>query len=521
MAEKAANTVETKTAKAAETSKGLGIDDMAVFCKKKGFVFPSSEIYGGMAGFFDYGPLGTEMKNNLKQEWWRFHVQSRQDVLGIDGSIICNPKVWVASGHAEKFGDVLVEDLKTHERFRADVLIEEALRIHADGLSPEDLGKLIKENNVKSPKGNELSNPRQFNLMFTTNVGPVQSENSKAYLRAETAQIIFSEFKNVYETGRIKLPFGIAQMGRAFRNEIAPRHFLFRCREFEQMEIEYFVHPDKKDDCMFIEEVIEDKMNILSVDMQTKGQEEKNISVKQALDKKIIQSPWHAYWLAKELQWFARYGANPDNLRIRQHGKDELAHYSTDCWDLEYRFPWGWKELEGIADRSDFDLQQHIKHSKKDLSIYDEETKKKVVPHVVAEPSLGVDRSFLVFMFDAYDDDKERGNIVLRLHPKFAPYKAAVLPLVNKLESKARAVYDSIKEEMTCYYDKSGSIGRRYARQDEIGTPYCITIDFETLDNEEITIRDRDTTAQTRVKISDLKETMRKLINDEIKFSEL
>jgi len=505
----------------AEKEAGLSIDDMAVFCKKKGFVYPSSEIYGGMAGFFDYGPYGAELKNNIKQDWWKFHVQSREDIVGIDGSIISNPKVWIASGHAAHFGDILVEDLKTHERFRADTLIEETLKIQADGLSAADLGKLIKENNVKSPKGNALSEPRQFNLMFTTNVGPIQSEESKAYLRAETAQIIFAEFKNVYETSRLKLPFGIAQMGKAFRNEIAPRNFLFRCREFEQMEIEYFIHPKKHNDCPYTEEVMVEILNIYSEEMQEKQQKEKEMTVKEALSKGIIKSPWHAYWLATELRWFINLGAKRENFRIRQHKKDELAHYSSDCWDLEYNFPWGWKELQGIADRSDYDLQQHMKHSKKDMSIFDEESKEKVIPNVVAEPSLGVDRSFLVFMFDAYDDDKKRGNIVLHLHPKLAPIKAAILPLVNKLEGKAKEIYDSLKQEFFCFYDRSGSIGRRYARQDELGTPFCITVDFDSLDKHDVTIRDRDSTEQVRVKIKELKETIRKLLSSELNFKDL
>jgi glycyl-tRNA synthetase len=507
--------------KAKKEVQGLTIDEMATFCKRKGFVYPSSEIYGGLAGFFDYGPYGTELKNNIKNEWWKVHVQSRQDIVGIDGSVITNPKVWVASGHAAEFGDVLVEDLKTHERFRADLLIEEQKGLQCDGLSAEDLGKLIKENDIKSPKGNELSEPRQFNLMFTTNVGPVQDDDSKAFLRAETAQIIFAEFKNVFETSRLKLPFGIAQMGKAFRNEIAPRNFLFRCREFEQMEIEYFIHPKQHGECGFIEDVSGEKLNVYSAEMQEKKQDAQEMTVKQALDKKVFKSPWHAYWLATEVKWFCDLGAKPENFRLRQHGKDELAHYSTDCWDLEYNFPWGWKELQGIADRSDFDLQQHMKHSKKDMSVFDEDSKEKVVPHVVAEPSLGVDRSFLVFLYDAYHDDKERGNIVLHLHPKLAPIKVAVLPLVNKLNDKAKEVYDMLKDELFCYYDKAGSVGRRYARMDELGTPFCVTVDFDSLENNDVTIRDRDTTEQARVSIQDLKLMLRDLINGDIKFGEL
>jgi glycyl-tRNA synthetase len=417
----------------------------------------------------------------------------------------------------------MVECKKCHERMRADHLVEEQLKIEAEGLSPEDFGKLIKENKVKCSKcgSEELDEPKTFNLLFKTSVGAVEGEKATAYLRGETAQIIFAQFRNIYEISRLKLPFGIAQMGTAFRNEIAPRHFLFRCREFGQMEIEYFIHPKKHGECPYIDEVKSDKLVVYSAEMQEKKQKEKEMTVKQALDKKIIKSPWHAYWLATEHNWFVGLGAKKKNLRVRQHRKDELAHYSTDCWDLEYRFPWGWKELEGIADRSDFDLQQHMKHSKKDLSIYDEETKEKIVPHVVAEPSLGVDRSFLVFMFDAYDDDKKRGNIVMHFHPKLAPIKVAVLPLVNKLVQKSRDVFDLLKGEMFCFYDKSGSVGRRYARMDELGTPFCVTVDFESLKDEDVTIRDRETTEQVRVKIKDLKETLRRLINGELLFQDL
>jgi len=501
----------------------LNIDDMATFCKRKGFVFPSSEIYGGMAGFFDYGPYGTELKNNLKNEWWKFHVQSREDIVGIDGSIICNPKVWVASGHVSGFGDVLVECKKCHERARADHLLEEQLGINADGLSPEDFGKLIEENDIKCAKcgSTELDTPKTFNLLFKTSVGAVEGDKAVAYLRGETAQIIFSAFKNVFETGRLKLPFGIAQMGKAFRNEIAPKQFLFRCREFEQMEIEYFIHPKQHGECPYVDAVMDEKLLVYSAPMQADGKDAVMMTVKDALAKGVFKSPWHAYWLATEQRWFLDLGARPENFRVRQHNEKEMAHYSSDCWDLEYHFPWGWKELQGIADRSDFDLSQHAEHSKKDMSIFDEESKEKVVPNVVAEPSLGVDRSFLVFMFDAYDDDKERGNIVLHLHPKLAPIKVAVLPLVNKLNDKAREVYDLLKQDIYCFYDKSGSVGRRYARMDELGTPYCVTVDFDSLDKDDVTIRDRETTEQKRISLADLKQTLADLITGQVKFQDL
>jgi len=501
----------------------LTIEDMATFCKAKGFVFPSSEIYGGYAGFFDYGPLGAELKNNLKQHWWKTFVQKREDVVGIDGSIITNPKVWIASGHVECFEDIMLECSKCKHRVRGDHLIEDQLKIVADGLSKEDINKLVQENNIKCPtcKG-DLEEGRQFNLMFETNVGPVQSDTSKSYLRPETAQVIFADFKLVTDTSRLKLPFGIAQMGRAFRNEISPRDFLFRCREFEQMEIEYFINPEKADDCPYMDEVNDHKLFIYSSDMQEKKQKEKMMTIKDALKKKMIQTKWHAYWLALSHKWFISLGATADKFRIRQHLPTEKSHYATDTWDLEYKFPFGWKELQGMANRTDFDLQQHMKHSKKDMGLYDEETKKKIVPHVVAEPSQGVDRAFLVFMFDSFVDDKKRGNKVLKLSTKLAPIKFTICPLIKKLSEKAREVYKILNEDHNCFYDESGSIGRRYARQDEIGTPYCITIDFETIEKDDaVTIRNRDTTEQKRIKLDKLQEICWKLMNNKISFAEL
>jgi len=501
----------------------MTIEDMAVFCKSKGFVFPSSEIYGGYSGFFDYGPLGSELKNNMKQQWWKTFVQTRQDVVGIDGSIITNPKVWVASGHVDCFEDVMLECTKCKHRVRGDQLLEETLKIAADGLNKEDITKLVKENNIKCPscKG-ELGEGKQFNLMFQTNVGPIESDSAKAYLRPETAQIIFADFKLITETSRLKLPFGIAQMGRSFRNEISPRDFLFRCREFEQMEIEYFIHPEKGNDCPFIDEIKDHKILIYSSDMQQKKKDAVEMTIKDALKKKVIQTSWHAYWLATAHKWFIDLGAAADKFRIRQHLPTEKSHYATDTWDLEYNFPFGWKELEGMANRTDFDLKQHMEHSKKDMSIFDDDTQTKVVPHVVAEPSLGTDRAFLVFMFDAYHDDKERGNKVLKLSPKLAPIKVAVFPLIKKLNDKSKEIFDMLKDDFNCFFDVSGSIGRRYARQDEIGTPYCVTIDFDTIEKDDsVTLRDRDTTEQKRIKISDLLETLEKLLKGKLKFSEL
>ena len=500
----------------------INIDKMATFCKQKGFIYPSSEIYGGISGFFDYGPLGSELKNNIKQAWWKFHVQDREDIVGIDGSIITHPKVWVASGHVENFEDVMLECTKCRERYRGDVLIEDMLKIQADGLKADDINKLVKQNNINCPKcKSPLGEAAPFNLMFQTNVGPKAAKDSVAYLRPETAQVMFVDFKYIVENARLKLPFGIAQIGRAFRNEISPRNFLFRCREFEQMEIEYFIHPEKSNDCPFLKSVESHEIFVWSEEMQKKKQKEKKMKIKEALEKGIIKTAWHGYWLATEHKWFISLGADPDKFRIRQHLSEEKSHYALDTWDLEYNFPFGWKELQGMANRTDFDLQQHIKHSKKDLSLFDEQEKKKIVPHVVAEPSQGVDRAFLVMMFDAYNQDpkdKERDWVVLKLNPKTAPIKVGIFPLVNKLEDDAREVYESLKTLFTCQFDRSGAIGRRYARADEIGIPYCVTFDFDSREDKSVTIRDRDSTKQVRVKIEDLKNTLYQLIVGEIEF---
>ncbi|MBT3304015.1 glycine--tRNA ligase [Candidatus Woesearchaeota archaeon] len=458
----------------------LSIDEMASFCKKKGFVYPNSEIYGGMAGFFDFGPLGSELKKNLKDAWWKYHVQSREDIVGIDGSIITHPKVWKASGHVDCFTDVYVVCKKCKKENKLD---------------KSEVGK------VKCECGGDYAVEGDFNLMFKTAVGP--GKGVESYLRPETAQLMFVDFKLVAENARMKLPFGIAQIGRAFRNEISPRNFIFRDREFEQMEIEYFIHPDSINDCPFVKEVEDVKINVYSAEMQEKNEKMEPMKLKDALGKNIIKSPWHAYWLGTELRFFLELGCNGTNFRIRQHEKDEKAHYSTDCWDLEYKFPFGWKELQGIADRGQFDLKNHIEQSGKDLSLYDEEKKEKVIPAVVAEPSLGVERSFLVLMYEAYEDDKKRGNIVLHFNNKLAPTKVMIFPLVNKLKEEAREVFEELRNEFICKFDSSGSIGRRYARADEEGTPFCVTVDFE--EDGCVTVRDRDSTEQERVKIDELK----------------
>jgi len=484
----------------------LTIEEMAVFCKRKGFVYPNSEIYGGLSGFWDFGHLGVELKNNIKNEWWKYHVQEREDIVGIDGSIITHPKVWEASGHIKNFEDVMLICSNCKEKIRADQYIDEKLNINVEGYGSKEIEEIVKKTKIKCHKcGSYFEEIKDFNLMFKTSVGPKEDKSSIAYLRPETAQVIFTDFRLVADNARLKLPFGIAQVGKGFRNEISPRDFIFRCREFDMMEIEYFVHPDKLE-CPYIKEVLNQELSFYSTAMQEKKKNPLLMKVKDALRRNMV-SEWHAYWLAIEQKWFIDLGAKPENFRVRQHLKKEKSHYALDTWDLEYNFPFGWKELQGIANRTDFDLQQHMQASGKDLRIYDEETKDKIIPYVIAEPSLGVERAFLVFMFDAYTFDKKRDNVVLKLHPKLSPVKIGVFPLVSnkpQLTKKAKEVYNNIKKYFNVFYDESGSIGRRYSRQDEIGTPLCVTIDFDSIKKNDVTIRDRDSTKQIRVKIKDL-----------------
>ncbi len=491
----------------------IPIDEMAVFCKKKGFVFPNSDIYGSFAGFWDFGPLGVELKNNIKKHWWKTFIQDRPDMAGIDGAIINHPKVWEASGHTACFGDIILTCSKCHGKQRADHFVEEQLKLDAGGLKADDINRIVKEKGLRCPncKAN-FEDAKDFSLMFETNVGPAKDKSAIAYLRPETAQLIFTNFKAVAETARLKLPFGIGQIGKAFRNEISPRDFLFRSREFEQMEIEFFVHPDKTNDCPFFEDIKNLKVNILA----TKEKNAKTTTFEEIA--KNLTSRWHAYWLALSYKWFVDLGIKKENLRVREHRKDELAHYAKACFDIEYDFPFGWKEVHGNADRTAYDLNQHIKASGKDLAFYDEETKQKVVPYVASEPSQGVERAFLAFLYDAYNDDKKRGNIVLKLHPELAPVKMGIFPLVNKLDAEAKALFNELKMEFPCTFDRSGSIGRRYARADEIGIPYCITIDFDSLKDKKVTIRDRGTTKQIRIPIKELKETLRKLLSNKMEF---
>ncbi|MEK6872829.1 MAG: glycine--tRNA ligase [Nanoarchaeota archaeon] len=477
--------------------KNISIEELASFCKRKGFVYPSGEIYGRLGGFFDFGPLGVELKNNIKNEWWRYHVIQREEVVGIDGSIITNPKVWEASGHIASFTEIAVKCKKCGYKTKIDKHeLEKAKCEKCQG---------------------EYENKGIFNPMFTIQIGPIKEDSITAYLRPETAQLIFSNFKLIQENSRLQLPFGIAQIGKAFRNEISPREFLFRTREFEQMELEFFVNPKIK--CHYIEEIKNICILIYDEKAQLENKEPKLMDVYEAYKKGIIKTDWHAYWIAKEYEWFVSLGANPNNFRVRQHKNDEKSHYSIETWDLEYLFPMGWRELQGFANRGNFDLSQHQKYSKTNLSIDD--NGEKILPHVVCEPSLGVERAFLVFMLDNYFYDNIRQNIVLKLNPKLAPIKAAVFPIIKKLEYEemAKKIAGGLKKEFNVVYDKSGSIGRRYSRNDEIGTPYCVTIDDKSPKNKDVTIRDRDTTEQIRVKIFNLKEILRKLINKEITFN--
>jgi glycyl-tRNA synthetase len=495
----------------------MNIEEMATFCKKKGFVFRSADIYGGLSGFFDYGPLGVQLKNNLKNSWYKFVVRNRSNVVPLDSSIITNPKVWIASGHLDSFGDLVLTTKKTKKKIRADHFIEEKLNISAEGLTAEKINQLIEENNL-TYNGEKFEEVKDFNLLFPTKVGADEDSKSVAYLRGETCQNIFTDFKLVMETSRQKLPFGIGQIGKAFRNEISPRDFLFRQREFEQMELEFFINPEKKNCNVLTDKHKELNLQFLSAEIQNKDSTE-NVSV--SIQELITQgklTEWHAYWLAEMYFWYTKVlKFKPENLQIREHTKKELSHYSSATFDLDYKFPFGFKEILGIANRGCYDLQQHMEHSGEKMEIMDDSTGNKVLP-VVIEPSQGLDRLFLAVMFEAYEDNKERGNVVLHFDSKLAPYFCGVFPLVkNKPEllAKAEEVYSLVKEEFSCLYDVSGSVGRRYARADEQGVKIGVTVDFETLDDSAVTLRDRDTCKQIRIKIVDLVSVLKKLENGE------
>lgn len=505
----------------------LNLEELATFCKKKGFVFQAAEIYGGFAGFFDFGPLGVELKNNLKQLYWREFVHRRDDLVGQDGSIITNPKVWEASGHVATFGDMLLTTKDTKTKLRADHFIEDELNIAGDALGPKEIEDLIVKNNLKY-NGEDFELPIQFfSGMLQTQIGADVTKQSKAYLRPETAQSIFPNFKSVAETSRQTLPFGITQIGKAYRNEISPRDFVFRCREFEQIEMEYFFNPEVETE-LFTKELQELKVQVLLAETQDNG---KSDMVEKTLGQLVEENrinQIHAYWLGTFFNFFNKsVGLSWENLRIREHTKTELSHYSQATMDIDYKYSMGYKEMMGLAYRGNYDLSKHQEYSKTKMEVFDESTKSKVIPHVI-EPSFGVERFMMAVIYEAYTDDQERGNVVLSVKPSLAPYKVAVLPLVKKdpIGPKAKEIYDElIEEDIQAFYDESGSVGKRYARQDEIGTPYCITIDYETIEEGEnkgtVTIRDRDSTNQVRVKVEEVSQIIRNLMREKIKFEDL
>ncbi len=440
------------------------LEKITSLCKRRGFVFPSSEIYGGWEATYDFGPLGAEMLMQLRSIWWREFVHKRENIIGLDSAIISHPKVWEASGHIDSFADVMVEDLKTNNRYRADHLIEESIGKNVDGCTPEEINEIISKNNILSPDGNKLSKAKYFNQLVEVEVGTTASSSTKAYLRGETCQPIFYNFKLVKDTMRLKIPFGIAQIGKAFRNEIKVGPFFFRMREFEQMEIEMFVHQNDSD--RFLKDFKESSIN-----------------------------------------WLKSLGIDETKLRLRDQEFKERAHYNKIATDIEYEFPYGWKEFQGIHYRGDWDLSRHSEFSGEDLSYRDDQTGEKYMPHVV-EYSIGLSRLLYVLLFDAYHEEDDR--IVLKLNPEVAPYQVAVFPLMrNKPEmvKKAREVYQAfVNAGFRTAWDDRGNVGKRYYSQDEIGTPKCITIDYDTLEDNTVTIRDRDTTKQIRVKVEDLME---------------
>ena len=470
------------------------LEKLVSLAKRRGIIFPSSEIYGGLSSVWDYGPIGVEIKRNVKNLWWKSFVSERDDIFGIDASILMHPDVWKASGHLESFSDPLVECSITGKRYREDHIFileietkKENKIIAIEASDKNEAEKLVKEKIISiipliesdskenpSPDGGTLSDPRNFNLMFKTFIGPVEDSSSTVYLRPETAQAMFVNFLNVLNSSRKKIPFGIAQQGKSFRNEITPGNFTFRTREFEQMEMEFFCSPDD--------------------------------------DEK-----WHDYWIQFSLDWFKKYGIREENLMIRKHESEELPHYSKASSDIDYLFPWSWGELETISNRTDYDLKAHSELSGKDLSYFDQENNKRFTPYVI-EPAMGADRSVLAFLCDAYceEETEKETRTLLKLHPEIAPIKIAVLPLSRneKLSEYSRNIFDRLNSLYTTQYDDTQSIGRRYRRQDEVGTPLCVTIDFESVEEDDsVTIRNRDTMEQIRVSSDKLLEA----INDQIK----
>ncbi len=452
------------------------MEKIVALSKNRGFVYPGSDIYGGLANTWDYGPLGVELKNNIKKAWWKKFVQESTYNVGVDCAILMNPQVWVASGHVGGFSDPLVDCKDCKNRHRADKLIEDwnkenSITLSVDGWENAQLMAYIKEKGVKCPEcgSGNFTDIRKFNLMFKTFQGVTEDSKAEIFLRPETAQGIFVNFKNVQRSTRKKIPFGIGQIDKAFRNEITPGNFTFRTREFEQMELEFFCEP--------------------GTDLE-----------------------WFAYWKDFCYKWLLNLGLSVENLKLRDHQKEELSHYSNATTDIEYKFPFGWGELWGIADRTDYDLKQHMEYSKEDLSYFDPATNEKYVPYCI-EPSLGADRVALAFLCEAYDEEQlaeDDVRIVLRFHPSIAPVKIGILPLSKKLGEDAYKIYEQLNRKYACEYDETGSIGKRYRRQDEIGTPFCITLDFDSLKDGSVTVRDRDTMVQDRIKIVELDEYFQK-----------
>ena len=489
----------------AKISEKLTIDDLSAFCKRKGFVFRSSDIYGGFSGFWDFGGLGKSLFDNIKQSWWKYFVDDNENMVGIDASIISHPRTWKASGHLESFTDVFVNCKKCKKANKVDRFeLEKGKEVRCGFCS----GELDKES------------AKDFNLMFKMQVG--DEKDSLAYLRPETAQGMFMDFKLIAESSRKKLPLGIAQIGKCFRNEIAPRDFLFRSREFTIGEFEFFIHPNEKKCELLEKRQLDLKLRLLDSETQQKPEAEqklREITISEMLKEKRL-GEWHAYWLAEQLLWFKELGLDMSKLKVREHMKDELSHYSSATFDIDFEYPFGSKEVAGNANRGQYDSTQHEKESNESLKIFDEASGEKVIPRVI-EPTFGMERAFLAVLSDAYTWDEKRENIVLKLSPKIAPVKAAIFPIVKndeKMVKIAREVYEDLKKEFSVSYDESGSVGRRYSRNDEIGTPYCITIDTASLKGKDVTIRDRDDTKQIRVKIKDLRDVLRKLIAGEIKF---
>ena len=456
----------------------LTMEKLVNYCKQYGFIFQGSEIYGGLSNSWDYGPLGRELKENIKRAWWKKFIQEEKNSYGLDAAIIMNPEVWVASGHVASFADPLIDCKSCKSRYRADKLIEDFTlgKETGDGWDNKKLEGFIADNKITCPKcgKSDFTPIRQFNLLFETHIGVTEDSASKVYLRGETAQGIFVNFNNVQRSQRAKIPFGIGQIGKAFRNEITPGNFIFRTREFEQMEYEFFCKPD--------------------TDLE-----------------------WHAYWKQKCLDFLGDLGINKDNLRYRDHAKEELAFYSKATTDIEYKYPMGWGELWGIADRTDYDLSVHQEHSKTELKYLDPETNEKYVPYVI-EPSVGVDRLLLAIISDGYNEEEiAEGDVreVLKISPSLAPYKVAVFPLAKKYHGdKATEIYNMLSKQFMTSYDETGSIGKRYRRQDAIGTPWCITVDDETINNGTVTIRDRDTMEQIVLKVEEVVD----YVNERIKF---